>query len=52
MARLDLSLLERERKFMPTNPKGKKPELSRETEDRNAEVISMMAEIHGPMVGE
>jgi hypothetical protein len=34
------------------DPKGKLPELSREGEGREAEVTSMMAEIHGPMVDE
>jgi hypothetical protein len=34
------------------DPKGELPELSRETEGREAEVISMMAEIHGPKVDE
>jgi len=34
------------------DPKGKLPELSREDEGRNAEVTSMMAEIHGPTVDE
>jgi hypothetical protein len=34
------------------NPKGKMPELSREREGREAEVTSMMAEIHGPTVDE
>jgi hypothetical protein len=30
------------------DPKGKPPELLREVEGRNAELASMMAEIHGP----
>jgi hypothetical protein len=34
------------------DPKGKPLELLRKHEGRNAEVISMMAEIHGPIVGE
>ncbi len=33
-------------------PKRKTPELLREIEGTNAEVISMMAEIHGPIVDE
>jgi hypothetical protein len=34
------------------DPKGKMPELSRESEGIDAEVTSMMAEIHGPKVDE
>ena len=34
------------------DPKGETPELLREDEGRNTEVTSMMAEIHGPIVGE
>jgi hypothetical protein len=34
------------------DPKGKKPELSRESEGIDAEVTTMMAEIHGPKIDE
>ena len=49
-ARLDSSLLVRERETMPTAPKGKGLELLREPEGADDEVTSMMAEIHGPTV--
>jgi len=34
------------------DPKGKPPELLRESEGREAQLTTMMAEIHGPIVGE